>query len=41
LSEVDATVVSGTHKDGALAQKFPQRTMPVGSPRSRKEQSNG
>jgi propanediol utilization protein len=46
LSEVDA-VASGTRKplapseSGALAKKFPQRTMPVGSPRSRKEQSNG
>lgn len=32
LSEVDATVVSGTHGDGALARKSPQRTMPPGSP---------
>lgn len=42
LSEVDAAIASGTRQpptpreDGALAQKFSQRTMPVGSPRSRK-----
>ena len=41
ISEVDATVVSGTRKGGALAQKPLQRTMPPGSPRSQKERSNG
>jgi excisionase family DNA binding protein len=47
LSEVDAAVASGTRKpfapseSGALAQKSSHRTIPVGSPRSRKEQSNG
>jgi hypothetical protein len=47
LSEVDAAVASATRQpptpreDGALAQKFSQRTMPFGSPRSRKEKSNG
>jgi hypothetical protein len=39
MSEVDAAVASGarkppaSHEDGALAQRFSQRTMPVGSPR--------
>lgn len=47
ISEVDAAVASGTrrppssHEDGTLAQRITPRTMPVGSPRSQKEQSNG
>jgi len=36
ISEVDATVASSALENAALAQKFPQRTMPVGSPRSQK-----
>jgi hypothetical protein len=41
LSEVDAAVVSGAHKDGALARKSSPRTISPGSPRSQKEKSNG
>jgi hypothetical protein len=43
LSEVDATVISGTrktpapHAEGALAQNLSHHTMMVGSPRSQKE----
>jgi excisionase family DNA binding protein len=47
LSEVDAAVASGTRQpptpgeDGALAQKFPQRTMPVGSPLAPNRRKHG
>jgi excisionase family DNA binding protein len=47
LSEVDDAVASGTRQpstpreDGALAQKFPHRTMRDGSPRSQRRKSNG
>jgi excisionase family DNA binding protein len=43
LSEVDAAVVSAAipHDDGALAEKFSQRKIHSGSPRSQRRKSNG
>jgi len=47
ISEVEAAIASGVlkplscQKDRALADATMRRTMPIGSPRSRKEKSNG
>ncbi len=48
ISDVEAAIVSGTRKppsasneDRGLAETPPRRTIPVGSPRSQRRQSNG